>query len=80
MAVFIAQHLDFNVARICNEFLHVNLAVIEGAQGFALCGLKTRLQLGWIIHQPHPLAAAAGRCFDHDGIADLGSHFSGFNQ
>ena len=80
VAVLIAQHLDLNVARVRNELLHINFAIIERTQGFALRGLKTGLQFRWAAHQPHALAAAAGRGFDHHGIADLGRHFAGFSQ
>ena len=40
MAVLIAEHLDLDVAGIFDVLLEIDLAVIEGALGFALGGLK----------------------------------------
>ena len=74
VAVLVTKHLDFNVTRVLNEFLKVDFPIIERAQRFALRRFKTRLQIGGLANQAHPLAAAAGCRLDHYREANLRSH------
>ena len=71
IAVLVAQHLDFDVARIDDEFLDEDAVVAKGGFGLGLGELEALGHLGPGIRDPHALAAAAGRGLDHDGIADL---------
>ena len=74
VAVFVTKHLDLNMARVLNEFLKIDLAIIERSQRFALRSFKTGLEIGGLAYQAHSLAAAAGRSLDHHRKADLGRH------
>src|SRR5882724_571643 len=74
VAMFVTKHLNLNMPRVLNKFLKINLAIIEGAQGFALRGFKTGFQVGGLVDQTHSLAATAGRGLDHDRKSNLGRH------
>ena len=71
VAVLVAEHLDFDMARIVDEFLDEHPVVAEGGFRLRARARKTFGDLGPGMRDPHPLAAAAGRGLDHHGIADL---------
>ena len=71
IAVLVAQHLNFNVARIDDEFLNEHPVIPEGGCRLGFGPFKPFLHF---ISRPcdaHALAAAASGCLDHHGIADL---------
>jgi len=71
VAVLVAEHLNFDVAGIDDEFLDENPVVAERGFGFRFRKAKPLGDFGRRMRDPHPLAAAAGGGFYHDGIADL---------
>src|SRR5262249_44620104 len=71
VAVLVTEHLDFNMARINDEFLDEQPIVAEGGFGFRTRARKTLGDLGLGTRDPHALAAAACRCLDHHRISDL---------
>src|SRR4051812_37599403 len=71
VAVLVAQHLNFNVARLFNQLLNINFAALEGALGLA-CGLTDgRLEFGFGIDTAHAFASAAGCRLDHHWEPDF---------
>ena len=70
VAVLVAEHLNFDVAGIDDEFLDENAVVAERCLGFGLGETKPFGDFGSRMRDPHPLAAAAGGGLDHHGIAD----------
>ena len=71
VAMLVAQDLDFDMARIDDEFLDEHAVVAEGGFGLGTRARKTLGHLGLGMRDPHALAAAARRCLDHDRISDL---------
>ena len=70
VAVLVAQHLDFDVAGIDDEFLDEDPVVAERRLGFRFGKTEPFGDFRGRMRDPHPLAAAAGGGLDHDGIAD----------
>ncbi len=70
VAMLVAQHLDFDMAGVDDEFLDEDAIVAERCLGFGFRQTKAFGDLGSGISDPHPLAAAAGGRLDHHGIAD----------
>ena len=71
VAVVIRHHLNFNVARLLQEFLHVDLAIAERRERFGLRDVDRADQCGITVHDAHAASAAAARRFDDDGVAEL---------
>ena len=71
VAVLVAEHLDFDVAGIDDEFLDEDAVVAERGFGFGLGEVKPFGDFRGRMRDPHALAAAAGGGLDHHGIADL---------
>ena len=71
MAMLVAQHLDFDVPGIDDEFLDEDAVVAERRFGLGLGEVEALGDLGFRMRDPHALAAAAGRSLDHHGVADL---------
>ena len=71
MSVLISHDLKFDVARIENELLDVNVAVSESFFGFAACSVKSLHQARVIMRGTHSAATAAGHRFYHHGITDF---------
>ena len=69
VAVLVAEHLDFDVARVLDQLLDVNAAVAKGAQSFARGGFGGGGEIFGTIHAAHAFAAASRHGFEHDGIA-----------
>src|SRR5262249_4596339 len=78
--VLVAQYLDLYVARVVNELLQIEFAVLERTQGLALSGFECRFQLGFTPYQPHALAATTRSSFDHHAEADSGRSGACFRQ
>ena len=67
----IAQHLDFDVARLLDEFLDEDAIVAETRLGLRLARGKTFARLAVVARHAKALAAAARGRLDHDRIADF---------
>jgi len=68
------------MAGIFDEFFDINAVVSEEAEGFLLCSGEGGFQLGGGIHPADTTAAASGRGFDHNGVADLLRNAAGVRQ
>ena len=75
VAVFVGQHLDFDVARALQVAFHVNHGVAECGAGFGFGHFHRFDQVFFFFHHAHAASAAAARCFDDDGVADFGCGF-----
>ena len=71
MAVFIAQHLNFDVAGAFDEFLDEDAVVAETGLGLGLHGREALLDVLAVPGDADTLAAAAGRRLQHHRIADV---------
>ena len=71
VAVLVAEHLDFDVARIDDEFLDEHAVVAERGLRLRLRAREALRDLALRLGDAHALAAAAGRGLDHHRIADL---------
>ena len=71
VAVVVGQHLKFDVPRLLQELLHVNLGIAEGGQRLGLRDADGIEQRGVGVHHAHAAAAAAARGLDDDRIADF---------
>ena len=71
VAVLVAEHLNFDMARLLDIFLDEHAVVAEARLGFGLRRVEALLDLFAAIGDAHALAAAAGRGLDHHRIADL---------
>ena len=78
VAVLVGEELDFDVAGALDEFFEIDLAGAKGARGLVAGGDEGGGQLGWRLDGAHALAAAAGCCLEHDGIADFFGDLEGF--
>ena len=71
IAMLVAQYLDFDMARVQDEFLNKHAVIAETVQPLALGRLEPFAHVRFIIGKPHPLAAAAGAGLHHHRIADF---------
>ncbi len=78
IAVLIGQHLHLDVPRIDDSLFDIDFAVAERTLCLALRGFERRTKLRRGMNQAHALAAAAGRGFQHYGIADARGNFRAF--
>ena len=69
--MLVAQHLNFNVARIDDELFDEHAVIAKGALRFRLRAGKSFRHLIARPGDAHALAATAGRGLQHDRIADL---------
>jgi hypothetical protein len=74
VALFVGDDLDFDVAGALDEFLQIDFAGAEGAEGFAACAVEGAIHLFGGQDGAHAFAASSGAGFEHDGIADLPGH------
>ena len=70
VAVLVGENLELDVAGALDEFFEVEVTVAEGARGLAGGLLEERGQLFGGAHDAHSASTAAGRCLEHDGVAD----------
>ena len=61
VAVEIARNLDFDMPRLLDHFLDINLARMESPLCLAGRVADGSFQLALRVHAPHPFAASAGR-------------------
>src|SRR5262245_4851794 len=78
VAVLVAKHLDFDMARIRDELFDENALIPERRLCFRTRARKSFLHVGLAVGDAHALAAPAGAGLDHDGIADLLRYLDGF--
>ena len=71
VAVAVGKHLDLDMARREDVFLHQHARITEGVLRLALGALQRRIEIGRLLDAPHALAAAAGNRLDQHRIADL---------
>ena len=74
-AALVANHLNFDVARLFNELLHVHAIVAEGSRSFLAGRLPRFFELIFLPNGTHALTAASGRSLHHDGVTNF---FGGF--
>ena len=68
--VLIGQHLDFYVAGVLQEFLHVDLRVAKSGARLGLGGLHRMDECGLGVHHPHAATAAAAGGLDDDRVTN----------
>ena len=73
VAVLVGHDLKFDVMRIDDQFLDVNVAVAESLLRFRARGVKAGHEAGLVMRGAHAAAAAAGDRFDHDRDSRLSS-------
>jgi hypothetical protein len=78
IAVLVGQQLHLDVAGVDDGFFDIDFAVSERTLCLALGGFQRRAQFLPRVHQSHALATAAGRGFQHDGIANAFGDFFAF--
>ena len=71
IALAVAEHLHLDMARALDVFLDQDMGIAEAGCRFALARGKGIGKVCCRLHQPHPLAAAAGHGLDQHRIADL---------
>jgi hypothetical protein len=69
--VLVGQHLDLDVARVLEEFLHVHRGVAEGGERLGARHGDRVQQRGFGMHNSHAAPAAAARGLDDHRVADL---------
>jgi hypothetical protein len=75
IAVLVAEHLDFDMARFDDELFDEYAVVAERGFRLRTGAFKALLDFGAAVGDAHALAAATGRRLDHHRIADLvGDH------
>ena len=67
----IAQHLDFDVVRLFDEFFDEDPIVAEAGLGLRLARVEALARFAIVARHAQALAASTGGRLDHDGIAHL---------
>ena len=80
VAVLVGQNLEFDVARIFDQLLHVQVAAGKCRGRFGLRLRHQGPQLFLLADDAHAAPAAARRGFEHHRIADALRDFDGFFQ
>jgi hypothetical protein len=78
VAVGVAEHLDFDVARFQHVLFDEDAVVTEGVAGFVDAGREAFVRFGVVVGHTQALAAAAGGGLDHHRIADALGDLDGF--
>src|SRR5436190_22882354 len=71
VAVPVAEDLKLDVARVCEIFLNIDVAIPEGAERLRARELKRPAEVVGVLGDAHSLPATASRGLDDDGKADL---------
>ena len=71
VAVFVAEDLNFDMARLRHEFLDEDAVVAKTARRLVLGGLEALARLIVVPSDAHALAAAPGGGLDHHRITNL---------
>ena len=78
VAMGIRQNLNFDVARLGDEFLDKDTVIAKRRRRFVFGRLEAFTRFFVVPRDPHALTAATGRGLDHHRIADLVRDFDGF--
>ena len=78
VALAVAHHLDFDVARLVEILLDVDAVVAEGGLGLGAGGRPGDRAVSSLLRDLHAAPAAAGRRLDDDRVADLRGGRHGF--
>ncbi|MCY1207759.1 hypothetical protein D9M72_193660 [compost metagenome] len=72
VAVRVAQHLHFDMARVAYQLFDIHLVVAERGQRLAPRRGERPLKVLLAFQHPHAASAAAPACLEHQRIADAG--------
>ena len=75
VALLVADQLDFDVARLFDEFFDEHAVITEAGECFTADRIEALAHIGFAPRQPHALAATAGRSLHHHRIADASGDF-----
>ena len=67
----VGENLKFDVPRVLQEFLQIDLVVAECGQGFSLGYGDRAEQGGFAMDDAHPAATASSGRLDDDRVADV---------
>ncbi|MEZ4626103.1 MAG: hypothetical protein R2843_15235 [Thermomicrobiales bacterium] len=70
MAMEIAEHLHFHVARAIEIAFEIDITVAERAHRFSLGERHQSDEIGLVVGDAHAATAATSRRLDHDRIPD----------
>src|SRR5436190_8934078 len=71
LAARVGENLDLDVPGGPDDLLDVEGRIAERGLGFRGCRPERAFELRVVLDDPHPLAAAAGRGLEQDGVAEL---------
>src|SRR5690554_1972805 len=71
VAVLVAEHLDFHMARLSEVFFHQQVAITEGVFTFAARRFNGFVQLTGLPHYAHTFSATARHGFQQHGVAHV---------
>src|SRR4029077_16278575 len=71
VAVAVRQHLEFDVPRALQEFLHVHLVIAEGGVCLGARDADRVQERSVGVHHAHAAPAATARGLDNDRVADV---------
>src|SRR5574343_94909 len=78
VAVLVCQDLDFDMARLLQEFFHVHGGVAKGSTGFGTGHVHRVDQRGFGMHYAHAAATTTTSGFNDDREADLAGNLGDF--
>ena len=78
VAVFVGEHLDFDVARALQVAFHIDHRVAERRACFGFGHFDGLDEVFFFLDHAHTASAAATRCFDNHGITDFVGGFEDF--
>src|SRR5690242_18472337 len=78
VSMFVGEDLHFDVARVGNGLLEINLIIPECAQRFTAGGFESGAQFGFAGYEAHAFAASSGCRLEHHGISKLARELAGF--
>ena len=70
IAMYIAQKLDFNVARVAHQFFQIHFIVAKRCECLTTRDLKLPGQLGFGFNDAHTAPTPTPAGFEHQRIAD----------
>jgi len=76
--VAVGDDLEFDVVRVLDEFLDVDITVAERFLRLIACVLKARFERCFVEGGAHAFSSTACGGLDHHRVAEFGGHFSGF--